>query len=99
MLVAVDRGIIPDPSANECAADNNAIIGIYDAIAKCGAVNHFPGSAEIVPDGWQLVPMELTGEMNNAAFQAQNSYIAWRDMEAMYRAMLAAAPKFEGGAS
>ena len=60
------------------------------AKAKGGSVNHFPGAAKMVAhEGWQLVPVEPTSAMLIAAGIATPRY----------RAMLAAAPKFEGGAS
>lgn len=63
-----------------------------DAIAKIkgGAVNHFPGAAKMVAhEGWQLVPVEPTSAM----------LISSGSTAPRYRAMLAAAPKHEGGAS
>lgn len=64
------------------------------------SADHFPYTTEMVPGGlWQLVPMEPTEEMVNSG------HAAWSDGEddfqsfAMaYGAMLAAAPKLEGGA-
>ena len=48
--------------------------------------NHFPDAAEmVVPEGWQLVPVEPTSAMLIAAGAATPRY----------RAMLAAAPKLE----
>lgn len=46
-----------------------------------------------IPDGWQLVPVEPTGEMLQAAF----TYLEDIDFIAtgVYKAMLAAAPKQE----
>ena len=55
------------------------------AMVKGGAKNHFPGAAKMVPDGWQLVPVEPTSAMLIAAGAATPRY----------RAMLAAAPKTE----
>ena len=54
------------------------------------ATNHFPGAAKMVAhEGWQLVPVEPTSAM----------LIASGSTAPRYRAMLAAAPKPEGGAS
>ena len=54
------------------------------------ATNHFPGAAKMVAhEGWQLVPVEPTSAM----------LIASGSTAPRYRAMLAAAPKHEGGAS
>ena len=69
-----------------------------DAIAKAkgGSVNHFPGAAKMVThEGWQLVPVEPTIEMVQAA---TNSAVGF-GTRAAYQAMLSAAPKHEGGAS
>lgn len=65
------------------------------AKAKGGAANHFPGAAKMVPDGWQLVPVEPTLEMISAATRDSVGF----GTRAEYKAMLAAAPKFEGGAA
>ena len=56
---------------------------------KGGAENHFPDAAKMVQDGWKLVPVEPTSAM----------LIASGSTAPRYRAMLAAAPKPEGGAS
>ena len=84
-----------------------------DAIAKINgsAENHFPGAAKMVAhEGWQLVPVEPTPEMRQAgvADQAEKlkRYALGGSLPPIdhgipdaYRAMLAAAPKHEGGAS
>ena len=43
-----------------------------------------------IPEGWQLVPVEATREMIDAAILVEEDGYA-----AMYSAMLAAAPKLE----
>ncbi len=65
------------------------------AMVKGGAVNHFPDVAKMVPDGWQLVPVEPTLEMISAATRDSVGF----GTRAAYKAMLAAAPKHEGGAA
>ena len=47
--------------------------------------------AELVPDGWKLVPVEITQEMVDAHFEGVLS----GGVQAGYRAMLAAAPEVE----
>ena len=49
-----------------------------------------PPSPLVVPEGWKLVPIELTAEMAQAAREAHEgeSYLPYT----IYRAMLAAAP-------
>lgn len=69
-------------------AENNVIHGfrwrmVYDASAP--AVN----LAELVPDGWKLVPVEITQEMLDAHFEG----VCTGGIQAGYRAMLAAAPE------
>ena len=49
-----------------------------------------------VPDGWQLVPVELTQEMSDAWDCAPNGEDDGENMRAGYRAMLAATQKPEG---
>ena len=53
-----------------------------------------PGAqpAPIVPEGWKLVPIELTTEMEEAGYYTSGSFTA---AAATYAAMLAAAPKPE----
>ena len=65
--------------------------------ASCAALseNHSPDSAKMVaPEGWQLVPVEPTIEMVKAATHSAVGF----GTRAAYKAMLAAAPKHEGGA-
>ena len=58
--------------------------------------NHFPDAAKMVaPEGWQLVPVEPTIEMVQAATHSAVGF----GTRAAYQAMLAAAPTHEGGAS
>ena len=56
--------------------------------------NHFPDAAKMVAlEGWQLVPVEPTIEMVQAA---TNSAVGF-GTRAAYQAMLSAAPNPEGG--
>ena len=69
-----------------------------DAISKIngGAENHSPDIAKmVVQDGWQLVPVEPTIEMVQAATHSAVGF----GTRAAYQAMLAAAPKHEGVSS
>ena len=50
---------------------------------------------QAVPEGWQLVPVEPTIEMVQAATHSAVGF----GTRAAYQAMLAAAPKPEGGAA
>lgn len=53
--------------------------------------NHISDAGKmIVPDGWKLVPLEPTEEMNKAGWSAMNEHDA---INPTYRAMLAAAPE------
>ena len=61
---------------------------------------HFPDAAKMVPEGWQLVPVQLTDAMGDAIYKELGSPTdGWYGFDDGYRAMLAAAPKHEGGAS
>ena len=62
---------------------------------KGGAENHSPAAGKKEPEGWQLVPVEPTIEMVQAATHKSVGF----GTRAAYQAMLAAAPKPEGGAS
>jgi hypothetical protein len=84
-------------------ADAQAVI----AKAKAGSENHSPGAEKkAVPKGWQLVPVEPTFDMKKSAskFQIGDDDLNLIDMSfeeigCIYKAMLASAPKHEGGAS
>ncbi len=49
------------------------------------------GLAELVPEGWKLVPIEITQEMVDANFEG----VCKGGIQSGYRAMLAAAPEPE----
>lgn len=51
-----------------------------------------PGNSPAIPDGWVVVPVEPTEEMNKAGWTAMNEHDA---INPTYRAMLAAAPQQE----
>ena len=52
------------------------------------------------PEGWRLVPVEPTPEMTQAACDAEHLPLPmWDRMGNIYKEMLAAAPKPEGGAA
>ena len=65
--------------------------------AKECAANHFPGAAKMVPDGWQLVPVEPTEAMVSEVIDAGT--FDEDDVAYFWDSMLAAAPKFKGGAA
>lgn len=50
--------------------------------------------APVVPDGWKLVPIESTGPMVNAAWEAVNGAVGTGTIDAMYDAMIANAPEY-----
>ena len=77
-------------AANQAEDMLRLSIGTDKYFAKAGSENHSPDIAKMVaPEGWQLVPVEPTSAM----------LIASGSTAPRYRAMLAAAPKHEGGAS
>ena len=68
---------------------------------------HFPDAEKMVPDGWQLVPVEPNQEMRLAGVAAQAEKLKRyalggslppidHGIDDAYRAMLAAAPKLGG---
>ena len=68
------------------------IVELQDALEladEAVRAKHFPDAAKMVPDGWQLVPVEPTIEMVQAATHSAVGF----GTRAAYRAMLAAAPK------
>ena len=77
------------------SAANKAEEMLHAAICSLGA-DHSPDAAKmVVQEGWQLVPVEPTIEMVQAA---TNSAVGF-GTRAAYQAMLSAAPKTEGGAA
>ena len=97
----------PEDTARRIVACVNACAGMADPAAEIAelkrqrtalecATNHFPGAAKMVAhEGWQLVPVEPTIEMVQAATHKSVGF----GTRAAYQAMLAAAPKHEGGAA
>lgn len=48
-----------------------------------------------VPDGWRLVPVDITDEMEGAAYKELGSPSDWYGFAVAYKAMLAAAPEYK----
>ena len=74
----------------------DALIRLSDAIAA--VEDNFVQSAQSVPDGWKLVPIEPTQEMINRVIDERlDALAAGKDHTFIdiYKAMLAAAPKPE----
>ncbi|HHU1797158.1 TPA: hypothetical protein ACUA52_005096, partial [Escherichia coli] len=53
------------------------------------------GNSPVIPDGWVMVPVELTPDMRAAWDSAPYTDDDDNDMQAAYRAMIAAAPQQE----
>ncbi|EOU9215875.1 hypothetical protein ACNZ8M_003109 [Escherichia coli] len=53
------------------------------------------GNCPVIPDGWVMVPVELTPDMRAAWDSAPYTDDDDNDMQAAYRAMIAAAPQQE----
>lgn len=53
------------------------------------------GSSPVVPDGWALVPVELTPDMRSAWDSAPHTDDDDHDMQVAYRTMIAASPQQE----
>ena len=77
-------------SHDELVAENERL---REAL-ECAASN-FHDAAKIVQDGWQLVPVEPTIDMVQAATHSAVGF----GTRAAYQAMLSAAPKHDGSAS
>ena len=83
------------PSPEAAIQYNERITGLQDALELAGETvwaKHVPYTGKIVPDGWQLVPIEPTIEMIQAATHNSVGF----GTRAAYKAMLAAAPKLGG---
>ncbi|MCU2407139.1 hypothetical protein N8T09_21795 [Enterobacter hormaechei subsp. xiangfangensis] len=68
------------PAQSDCCPEQNYIAPAQD------------GNSPVIPDGWKLVPVDPTEEMNKAGWTAMNEHDA---INPTYRAMLAAAPQHE----
>jgi hypothetical protein len=66
------------------------------AIARAAIAAAEAAQPTAVPDGWKLVPVEPTDEMLAAGSEQDQQF--YDHARFVYRAMLAAAPKPEGGA-
>lgn len=53
------------------------------------------GNSPVIPDGWVMVPVELTPDMRAAWDSAPYTDDDDNDMQAAYRAMIAAAPQWK----
>ncbi|EPB1939566.1 hypothetical protein [Escherichia coli] len=53
------------------------------------------GNCPVIPDGWVMVPVELTPDMRAAWDSAPYTDDDDNDMQAAYRAMIAAAPQWK----
>ncbi|HFN7647288.1 TPA: hypothetical protein ACHGYA_002924 [Escherichia coli] len=53
------------------------------------------GNSPVIPDGWVMVPVELTPDMRTAWDSAPYTDDDDNDMQAAYRAMIAAAPQWK----
>ena len=72
--------------------------------AKGGSVNHFPDAAKMVPDGCAVLmtldeAIDHANEKSIGSSQCAAQHAQLAKWLTDYRAMLAAAPKHEGGAS
>ena len=77
------------------------ITGLQDALElaeEAVRAKHFPDAAEMVTDGWQFAPKVPTREMIEQGNAAMAYDCCSGDASDAYQAMLAAAPKHEGGA-
>jgi hypothetical protein len=97
-LAALMQGLEMPPAAGAFSAGQLRAIGA--AIADQAKRAVAPKPAQVAaPEGWQLVPVEPTLTMRSAA-RMEHNRMNWSDPllpQAIYRAMLAAAPKREGG--
>ena len=84
----------------ESTPDGKALTEMLRIVDDKNMTDHIPDAAKMVPDGWQLVPTELTEAMGDAIYKELGSPTdGWYGFEEAYSAMLAAAPKHEGCAA
>lgn len=93
---------VPDAMANDIDSDDHPLLWSYNngwnacrAAMLQGAelvTTAYKLNSPVIPDGWVMVPVEPTEEMNKAGWEAMNEHDA---INPTYRAMLAAAPQQE----
>lgn len=86
--------VVPEVTAGDCPAFiKYDVTDVDEAWARgfndCRAAMLQAGNAPAIPDGYVMVPVEPTEEMNKAGWAAMNEHDA---INPTYRAMLAAAP-------
>ena len=86
-------------AANQAEDMLRLSIGTAKHRVKGSAKNHLPDTAKMVPDGWQFAPKVPTREMIEQGNAAMAYDCCSGDASDAYQAMLAAAPKPEGGAA
>ena len=98
--VRVMAGLLRDAKPYMDHGNGAGVKGYIQISKKIDAALAGKLPAPVVPEGWQLVPVEPTEEMceagANAPLKVRQAEATW--IGVIYRAMLAAAPKPEGGA-
>ena len=105
-----DIAEIVGQSASERAKRITELQDALELAEEAVRAKHYPDIAKMVPEGWQLVPVEHTQEMSQAGVAAQAEKLKRyalggslppvdHGIQDAYQAMLASAPKHEGGAS
>lgn len=85
---------IRDDDAKSLKSGDVAVMVPNNSYCKIPIYAAPPIQAVTVPDGWQLVPVELTDTMRDAWDSAPIGDDDDLNMQNAYRAMIAAAPKF-----
>ncbi|MCK7179494.1 hypothetical protein [Enterobacter roggenkampii] len=66
----------------------------YDG-CRAAMLHGADGNSPVIPDGWVIVPINSTEEMNQAAFEAAGSPSDWYGFDELWEAAVAAAPQQE----
>ena len=93
-----DIAEIVGQSASERAKRITELQDALELAEDAVRAKHIPDVGKmVVPEGWQLVPMELTDAMGDAIYKELGSPTdGWYGFDDAYRAMLSAAPKLGG---
>jgi len=86
--------------ASERASRITELQAALELAEEAVRAKHFPGVGNMVPDGWQLVPVEPTFDMqkSGSAFPIGDDDLnlidmSFEEVRCIYSAMLSAAPK------
>lgn len=88
-------GWVRDAMKEAYDACRAAMLHSAEPVSQAYKLNALDGNSPVIPDGWVMVPVELTPDMRAAWDSAPYTDDDDNDMQAAYRAMIAAAPQWK----